>query len=127
MTGTTLHYGMIGESPDMHNVYRGIERVANSPTTVYIAGESGTGKELVARALHEQSRRCDKPFARVSVAEFSSGDLLEAHLFGIEKGVATAVTRREGLFMGADGGTLFLDEIAEMSLPLQTKLLPVFP
>lgn len=122
---TPGEYGMIGISSPMLKVYSAIKRVANSRATVYIAGESGTGKELVARALHQQSARQNNPFVAVNVTEFGDDDLLEAHLFGIEKRVATGVGERDGLFMQANGGTLFLDEIAEMDKPMQAKLLRV--
>ncbi len=118
-------YGMIGRSLPMLKVYDTIRRVAESSATVYIAGESGSGKELVARALHEQSRRREHPYVTVNVTEFGDDELLEANLYGINERIATGVKGREGLFVQADGGTLFLDEIAEMSTAMQAKLLRV--
>ncbi|MBI2573207.1 sigma-54-dependent Fis family transcriptional regulator [Candidatus Woesearchaeota archaeon] len=123
MVNSAFHYGMIGESDAMKIVYDGIDRVASSKVTVYIVGESGTGKELVAKALHMQGKRREKPFVGVSVAELGEGDLLESHLFGVKNRVATGVEQRNGLFTQAEGGTLFLDEIAEMSPQVQVKLL----
>ncbi|MBS3116310.1 sigma-54-dependent Fis family transcriptional regulator [Candidatus Woesearchaeota archaeon] len=118
-------YGMIGKSPEMERVYDTIARVANSNVTVFIIGESGVGKELVASALHTYGKRKEGPYVPVNVSEFGDDQLLEANLFGIEKGVATGVGERDGLFQQADKGTLFLDEIAEMSPAMQVKLLRV--
>ncbi|MBT4539325.1 sigma-54-dependent Fis family transcriptional regulator [Candidatus Woesearchaeota archaeon] len=117
-------YKMIGESPAMLKVYDGIERVADSNATVYIAGESGTGKELVARALHNSGRRSDRPFVPVNVIGIHDS-LLEAELYGVNRRVATGVDKRDGLFIRADQGTLFLDEIAEMTERMQADLLRV--
>ncbi|MCS7023306.1 MAG: sigma-54 dependent transcriptional regulator [Bryobacteraceae bacterium] len=115
--------GMVGHSPAMQNVYKTIGRVASSTATVLITGESGTGKELVANAIHEFSNRREQPLVKVNCAAIPV-DLLEAELFGYEKGAFThAVTRRLGRFEQAQGGTLFLDEIGEMPLALQPKLL----
>lgn len=116
------HYDMIGQSPPMRHVFESIERIKNSDATVYIYGESGTGKELVAKALHQYGRRGEQPFVAVNVSAFTE-NLLESELFGIERRVATGVDEREGLFHSADKGTLFLDEIADMSKPMQAKLL----
>ena len=114
---------IVGHSPKMQETYKRIGRVANSEATVLVCGESGTGKELVANALHEYSRRSEKPLVKVNCAAIPES-LLEAELFGHEKGAFTnAHARRIGRFEEADGGTLFLDEIAELSLPLQAKLL----
>ncbi|MDQ0286757.1 two-component system response regulator AtoC [Desulfofundulus luciae] len=116
---------MIGLSPGMQKVYKAIGRVANSNATVLIRGESGTGKELVARAIHYNSVRRDKPFIKINCASIPD-NLLESELFGYEKGAFTgAVTSKPGKFELAQRGTIFLDEIGEMSLSLQAKLLRV--
>jgi two-component system response regulator AtoC len=116
---------MIGLSPAMQKVYKIIGRVANSNATVLIRGESGTGKELVARAIHFNSVRRDKPFVKINCASIPDS-LLESELFGYEKGAFTgAVTSKPGKFELAQHGTIFLDEIGEMSLNLQAKLLRV--
>lgn len=115
--------GMVGHSLAMQEVYKMIGRVANSDATVLILGESGTGKELVAHAIHEFSTRAQGPLVKVNCAAIPEG-LLEAELFGHEKGAFTnAYARRAGRFEQAQGGTLFLDEIAELSFSLQAKLL----
>jgi two-component system NtrC family response regulator len=116
---------LIGDSPPMQRLYRTIEKVAATDATVLVVGESGTGKELVARTLHNTSRRADRPFVAVNCAAIPE-TLIESELFGHEKGAFTgAHRRREGRFEEADGGTLFLDEIASMPLPLQATLLRV--
>lgn len=116
---------VVGSSPALMEVFGVVARVAPTPATVLITGESGTGKELVARALHDQSRRSDAPFVAVNCAAIPD-TLLEAELFGYEPGAFTgAVGRSDGRFGRADGGTLFLDEIGELSQPLQAKLLRV--
>ncbi len=113
----------IGDSPAMREVYDLIARVAPSHSSVLISGESGTGKELVARAIHEQSPRSDGPFIAVNCAAIPEA-LLEAELFGYERGAFTdARNAKPGLFIEANGGTLFLDEIGELPLGLQAKLL----
>jgi DNA-binding NtrC family response regulator len=113
----------IGDSEVMMNVFRMIERVANTDSTVLISGESGTGKELVARALHYNSDRAQKLFIPVNCGAIPAG-LLESELFGHLKGSFTGATHnRMGRFQAADGGTMFLDEIGEMSPDLQVKLL----
>ncbi len=116
-------YRLIGQSPAMLDVYTVIEKVADTPSTVLITGESGTGKELIARALHENSSRRDKPFIRVNCAAIPR-DLIESELFGYEKGAFTgAVTSKPGRFELAHEGTLFLDEIGEIPVNMQVKLL----
>ncbi len=116
-------YRIIGQSPPMLDVYTVIERVADTPSTVLLTGESGTGKELIARALHENSSRRDKPFIRVNCAAIPR-DLIESELFGYEKGAFTgAVTSKPGRFELANEGTLFLDEIGEIPVNMQVKLL----
>ncbi len=118
-------YGLIGQSARTTEVYALLDRVADSPTTVLVTGESGTGKELIARALHDNSRRRDKPFIKVNCAAIPK-DLVESELFGYERGAFTgAVTSKPGRFELADKGTLFLDEIGELPLDMQVKLLRV--
>jgi DNA-binding NtrC family response regulator len=109
----------------MRQVFAHIHKVAPTESTVLILGESGTGKELVARAVHEHSRRRDAPLIAVNCAAIPH-DLIESELFGHEKGAFTgAVSFREGLVEAADGGTLFLDEIGELPLAAQARLLRV--
>jgi DNA-binding NtrC family response regulator len=121
-------YGMsniVAVSKPMQEVFRIIERVANSSATILITGESGTGKELIARALHTQSGRSTGPFVAINCGAIPS-ELLESELFGYEKGAFTgAHSSKRGLVEQADGGTLFLDEISELLLRLQVKLLRV--
>ncbi len=118
-------HALLGESAAMREVFRLIGRVAASDLNVLITGETGTGKELVARALHEESTRRDKPFVALNTAAIPS-ELLESELFGHEAGAFTGATRRHaGRFEQAEGGTLFLDEIGDMPLALQTRLLRV--
>jgi len=115
--------GMVGHSLPMQEVYKMIGRVANSDATVLLSGESGTGKELVANAIHEFSRRARFPLVKVNCAAIPE-NLLEAELFGHERGAFTnALARRIGRFEQAQGGTLFLDEVAELPMSLQAKLL----
>jgi Nif-specific regulatory protein len=116
---------MIGNSSAMRSVYRHMEQVANSTTTVLIRGESGVGKELVAHALHEQSPRKGKAFVKFNCAALPES-IIESELFGHEKGAFTgAISMRKGRFEIANGGTIFLDEIGDLSLPTQIKLLRV--
>lgn len=116
---------LIGDSPQMLAVKNVIEQVADSELTVLILGESGTGKEIVARMLHALSSRAQKPFTKVNCAAIPR-ELLEAELFGYEKGAFTgAVKNKPGRFEVASTGTIFLDEIGDMPLELQSKLLQV--
>ncbi|HEX9104533.1 MAG TPA: sigma-54 dependent transcriptional regulator, partial [Polyangia bacterium] len=116
---------IVGNSPAMQEVYKIVGKVAKSDATVLITGESGTGKELVAEALHYNSTRRSGPIVKVSCAALPEM-LLEAELFGHEKGSFTgAVARRVGAFEEASGGTIFLDEIGELAQDLQPKLLRV--
>ena len=109
----------------MQRVYEQISRVAGTAVTVFITGESGTGKELVAKTVHELSRRRKRPFLAVNCGAISP-NLIESELFGHEKGSFTGADRQhQGFFERAHGGTLFLDEITEMPLELQVKLLRV--
>lgn len=117
--------GLIGESPQMREVFRVIGRVAPTDLTVLLTGETGTGKELAARALHRHSRRASGPFIALNAAAIPA-DLLESELFGHEAGAFTGARGRHlGRFEQAHGGTLFLDEIGDMPPPLQTRLLRV--
>jgi two-component system response regulator HydG len=117
--------GIVGSSPVIRRLLDLIERVAPRDTTVLIAGESGTGKELVARALHQQSPRRERPFIAVNCAALSE-TLFESELFGHEKGAFTgAVALKRGRFELAQGGTIFLDEVGELASGLQAKLLRV--
>jgi two-component system, NtrC family, response regulator HydG len=116
---------LIGSAPPMQAVFRVIEKVAPTDSSVFISGESGTGKELVARAIHQRSRRPNGPFIKVNCGALTE-TLLESELFGHEKGSFTGAVRRKlGRFELADGGTLFLDEIGDVSPALQLKLLRV--
>lgn len=119
-------FGLLyGTSATMQQLYKEIEKVAPSNATVIIVGESGTGKELVAQTLHAKSSRADKPFVPVNCGAIPA-TLIEAELFGHEKGSFTgALQRQAGYFEYANGGTLFLDEVTEMPLEMQTKLLRV--
>jgi len=116
---------IIGQSEEISKVLTMVERVADSDSTVLISGESGTGKELVAKAIHYNSPRANKPFVPINCGAIP-GELLESELFGHIKGAFTgAIANRTGRFELASGGTLFLDEIGELSLNLQVKLLRV--
>jgi two-component system response regulator PilR (NtrC family) len=116
---------MLGKSKPMQQVFEMISRVADSQTTILISGESGTGKELVARAIHEHSRRADKPFLPINCGAIPE-NLIESELFGHKKGAFTgASTDKQGLFEAADQGTIFLDEIGELPHNTQVKLLRV--
>jgi two-component system, NtrC family, response regulator AtoC len=114
---------IIGNSDAIKNIFALIDKATRTNITVSITGETGTGKELVAKAIHYNSSRCNKPFVAVNVAAIPS-ELIESELFGHEKGAFTGASfQRTGKFEEANGGTLFLDEIAEMGMPLQVKLL----
>lgn len=116
---------IIGKSRVMLEVFQTIEKVAPAQSTVLVTGDSGTGKELVARAIHDRSRRKDKPFVAINCTAIPE-NLLESELFGHIKGSFTgAIADKKGLFEEADGGTLFLDEIGDLDLSLQAKLLRV--
>ncbi|MDA8139216.1 MAG: sigma 54-interacting transcriptional regulator, partial [Desulfobacteraceae bacterium] len=116
---------IVGESTPLQQVLKLVRKVAATDTTVLLLGESGTGKELIAQTLHYQSRRAKQPFVAVNLAALPE-NLIEAELFGVEKGAFTgAAVRRAGRFEMADQGTIFLDEIGELPLNLQVKLLRV--
>jgi two-component system NtrC family response regulator len=119
----TVLGGMITAAPEMLKVARTIERVAIADVSVMLLGASGTGKELLARGVHDESPRKDKPFVAINCAAIPE-NLLEAELFGYEKGAFTgAIKTTEGKIELAEGGTLFLDEVGDIPLPLQVKLL----
>src|SRR5918911_1490243 len=121
--GARRYTEIVGRGPRMQELQQVIAKVADAPSTVLIQGESGTGKELVATALHEMSSRRDKPFIKINCAAIPR-ELVEAELFGFEKGAFTgAVQSKPGRFELADGGTLFLDEIGEIPIEMQVKLL----
>jgi DNA-binding NtrC family response regulator len=114
---------LVGGSARMRELYAVIERIAPTDLTVLATGETGTGKELVARAVHDRSPRRDRPFVVFDCGAVAA-NLVEAQLFGHEKGAFTgAATARAGVFEAADGGTLFVDEVGELPLELQPKLL----
>jgi two-component system nitrogen regulation response regulator GlnG len=124
-TGEEEPMPLIGRSPAMQDVYRVIARLTGTDLSVLITGESGTGKELVAKALHDFSRRKAGPFTPINMAAIPK-ELIESELFGHEKGAFTGATQRKsGRFELAEGGTLFLDEIGDMPLEAQTRLLRV--
>jgi DNA-binding NtrC family response regulator len=116
---------IIGTSPAIRKVFEFLEKAVKTQITVSITGETGTGKELVAKAIHFNSKRRNKPYVAVNITAIPK-DLIESELFGHEKGSFTgAMNRRIGKFEEAEGGTIFLDEIGEMDLSLQSKLLRV--
>ena len=123
---TSYFEGIIGTSPAMSEVQRMIRRIADSPTPVLITGETGTGKELIARAIHEQSRRSKYPFVAINCSSIPD-NLFESELFGYEEGSFTGAKKggKIGKIEMAQGGTLFLDEIGEMPLFAQPKLLRI--
>jgi DNA-binding NtrC family response regulator len=114
---------LVGSCPAMREVYRLISGVATTNSTILVLGESGTGKELVARAIHERSRRADRPLVAINCAAMPR-ELVESELFGHTRGAfTTAVAARAGLFEAANGGTIFLDEIGDLPTSAQVKLL----
>ena len=116
---------IIGQSERMQRIFRLVEKVADSDSTIIIQGETGTGKGLIAKAIHEHSYRKDKPFVQINCGAIPE-NLLESELFGHVKGAFTgAVVAKPGKFEVANGGTIFLDEIGDMSHDLQVKLLKV--
>ena len=116
---------LIGNSPALEYVLGHVERVAPTDSTVLLQGETGTGKELIARAIHNISSRCGRPYIKLNCAAIPF-DLLESELFGHEKGAFTgAIAQKVGRFEMADRGTLFLDEVGDIPLALQSKLLRV--
>jgi len=120
----TLHFGkIVGNSPSMKHIYNLVLQVARTKTSILITGESGTGKELIAKAIHDQSRRSEKPFVVLNCGGIPE-TLMESELFGHKKGSFTGATQdKKGLFEVADKGTVFLDEIGELTPPIQVKLL----
>ncbi len=122
----TYHFGnIVGNSPVMIRIYNTIMQVADTRTNLLITGESGTGKELIARAIHENSTRKDKPFTVIHCGAIPE-TLMEGELFGHRKGAFTgAIDHKKGLFEASDGGSVFLDEIAELSPAIQVKILRV--
>jgi Nif-specific regulatory protein len=120
-----IEHNMVGESQAMRDVLQFVSKVAPTDSTVLLSGESGTGKELAARAIHQNSKRADKPFIAVNCAALSES-LLESELFGHERGAFTgALATKKGRLELADGGSMFLDEVGELSPALQVKLLRV--
>ena len=122
--GQSYVRNIIGMSPQIEAIVRLIDQIRDSSVDVLIQGESGTGKELVARALHYNSPRYSQAFIALNCAALPD-NLVEAELYGIDKGVATGVEKRSGKFEAANGGTLFLDEIGDLSLAAQAKMLRV--
>ncbi|MEI7444927.1 MAG: sigma 54-interacting transcriptional regulator, partial [Burkholderiales bacterium] len=119
------NFGILGDSPAVRGAVAQARRLATGDLTVLLLGESGTGKELFARAIHQASRRADRPFVKVNCAAVPES-LFESEFFGHERGAFTgAVTAQPGRFEQADGGTLFLDEVGELPLAMQAKLLRV--
>jgi two-component system response regulator PilR (NtrC family) len=114
---------LLGDSSVMRDIRSRIDKLARSQAPVYISGESGSGKEMVARLIHQQSSRSDKPFVAINCGAIPH-ELMESEFFGHKKGSFTgAVSDKKGLFQAAEGGTLFLDEVADLPQPLQVKLL----
>ena len=117
--------GIVGNSDNMQSIFRLVERVADSDSTIIINGETGTGKGMIAHAIHKQSYRRNKPFISINCGAIPE-NLLESELFGHIKGSFTGATANKvGKFEAADGGTIFLDEIGDMSQDLQVKILKV--
>ncbi len=114
---------LLGESDLMRDIRSKIQKVARNQAPIYISGESGSGKELVAKLIHKQSPRCDKPFIAINCGAIPH-ELMESEFFGHKKGsFSGAIADKQGFFQAADGGTLFLDEVADLPLSLQVKLL----
>jgi two-component system response regulator PilR (NtrC family) len=121
--GRVAEHVLLGESPAMREVRLVLDKLARSQAPVYITGESGSGKELAARMIHEKGARRDRPFVAVNCGAIPE-NLMESEFFGYKKGAFTGADEdREGFFQAANGGTLFLDEVADLSLPMQVKLL----
>ncbi|MCE1274983.1 MAG: sigma-54 factor interaction domain-containing protein, partial [Chlorobiales bacterium] len=121
--GAFSYQGLVGESPEMMKLKSLLLKIAPTDTTILLQGESGTGKEVIARAIHHHSPRHKEVFVPVDCAAISE-NIIESELFGHIKGAFTGADRTTtGLIRSADRGTLFLDEVAELSLPLQAKLL----
>ncbi|HBP5567353.1 two-component system response regulator PilR [Pseudomonas paraeruginosa] len=120
---TPVDNRLLGESPPMRALRNQIGKLARSQAPVYISGESGSGKELVARLIHEQGPRIERPFVPVNCGAIPT-ELMESEFFGHKKGSFTgAIEDKQGLFQAASGGTLFLDEVADLPMPMQVKLL----
>jgi sigma-54 dependent transcriptional regulator, flagellar regulatory protein len=118
-------YGIVGQSPQIRKIFKIVDKIADSDTTILINGETGTGKGLLAKSIHQKSYRRNKPFIKINCGAIPD-HLLESELFGHEKGSFTgAFMTKPGKFEMADGGTLFLDEIGDMSYDLQVKVLRV--
>ena len=125
ISSTNLFQGMIGKSKQWKAALDLVQRVIDTDVSVLITGESGTGKELIARAIHNQGKRRDKPFMAINCSAIPE-QLLESELFGYKKGAFTGANAdKKGLIEHADGGTLFLDEVGDLPAPLQAKLLRV--
>ena len=123
VASSALPSELIGQAPSMQEIFRAVGRLSQSNASILITGESGTGKELVARALHRHGERSSGPFIEFNVAKISK-DLIEAELFGYERGAfANSPTMKRGRFELADGGTLFLDEVGDLPIELQGNLL----
>lgn len=122
----SLHFGrIVGSSPRMTHIYKTISQISDTKTNVMITGESGTGKELIARAIHEQSSRHDKPFIVINCGSIPE-TLIESEFFGYKRGAFTGAAQdKKGLFEAADTGTVFLDEVGELQPQMQIKLLRV--
>ena len=119
------YHGIVGNSEKINKIFKIVDKIADSDTTVLITGETGTGKGLLTKCIHEKSNRKDKPFIKINCGAIPD-HLLESELFGHEKGAFTGATNaKPGKFELADGGTIFLDEIGDMSYDLQVKVLRV--
>ena len=122
---TKYHYGMVGDSEKMQRIYEMIEKIARTESPVFISGEGGVGKGMVAKAMHETSRRAAAPFVTINCASFNEGSL-DTELFGCKAGAFPGVTtEHKGLLETTHGGTLFIDEVHAMPMPIQEKLLHV--